>query len=146
MCVRACVRAYVRACVRACVRVRVCLSVCLSVASDISETSEAITTTFDTVTASVRRMHHVLITLTLTFIQGHTYFNHKNNKYLIISETIQAMPIRFAVKIVRLKVYVTVANPITLTSIQGHTCVSNLTIFNLQYIGQCLCYDIQNLA
>ena len=50
----------------------VCLSVCLSVASHISETSEAIAFYFDTVTASVTRMHHVLIILTLAFIQGHT--------------------------------------------------------------------------
>ena len=37
--------------------------------------------------------------------QDHTDLNHENNKGLIISETIQAMPIRFAVKIVQLKVY-----------------------------------------
>ena len=35
-----------------------------------------------------------------------TYLNHENNKYLIISETIQAMPIKFAVNIVRLKFYI----------------------------------------
>ena len=39
------------------------------------------------------------------FIQGHTDQNHENNTRLIISETIQAMPIKFAVKLVRLKVY-----------------------------------------
>ena len=33
-----------------------------------------------TVTASDMRMHHVLITLTLTFIQGHTDLSHENNK------------------------------------------------------------------
>ena len=44
----------------------------LSVASHISETSEAIAVTFDTVTASVTRMHHVLIILTSTCIQCHT--------------------------------------------------------------------------
>ena len=56
------------------------------------------------VTATVMRMHHVLIVLTLTLIQGHTDFNHEieNNKCSIISETIQALPIKFAVKIVRL--------------------------------------------
>ena len=53
---------------------------------------------FDTVTASVTRIY-VLIILTVTFIQGHTDLNHENNKWLIISETIQAMPIKFAVKI-----------------------------------------------
>ena len=39
------------------------------------------------------------------------------------------MPIQFAVKIVRLKVYMTIASPMTLTFIQGHTCVSALTTF-----------------
>ena len=46
---------YVCVCVRACV----CVCVCVSVASHISETSEAIAVTFDTVTASVMKMHHV---------------------------------------------------------------------------------------
>ena len=41
------------------------------------------------------------------------------------------MPIKFAVKIVRLKVYMTMASPMTLTIIQGHKCVSNLTTFKL---------------
>ena len=57
------------------------------------------------VTASDMRMHHVLIILTFTFIQCHIDLNHENNKCLIISQTVQAMPIKFAVKIVRLKVY-----------------------------------------
>ena len=39
--------------------------------------------------------------------------------YLIISETVQTMPIKFAVKIVRLKVDVTIARSMTLTFIQG---------------------------
>ena len=49
-----------------------------------------------------------LIILTLTIIQGHTYFNfnHENNKCSIISETVKAMLIKFAVKIVRLRVYI----------------------------------------
>ena len=84
-------------------------------------------------------MHHVLIILTLTFVQGHTDIriditvmvdwalkinwalkiqlsiylsdrNTENNKSFIISETIQAIPIQFAVKIVRLKVYMTIAS------------------------------------
>ena len=78
-------------------------------------------------TASDMGMRHVLNILTLTFIQDHTDLNHENNKCLIISETIQAMPIKFAVKIVRLKVYMTIVSPITLTFKQGHKCVSNLT-------------------
>ena len=80
------------------------MSVCLSLASDYSETIEVIIK-LGTVTASDMRMHRVLIILTLTFIQGHTDFNHENNKCLIISETVQAMPIMFAVKLVRLKAY-----------------------------------------
>ena len=81
------------------------------------------------VTASDMLMHHVLIILTLNFIQGHTDLNHENNTSLIISETIQAMPIKFAVKIVRLQVCTTIASPMTLTFIQGHKCVTNWTTF-----------------
>ena len=62
---------------------------------------------------------------------------------MFISETIQAMPIKFAMKIVQLKVYMTNASPMTLTSIQGHKCVSNWIIFNLQYLRQYLSYYIQ---
>ena len=47
-------------------------------------------------------MHHVLIILTLTFIQGHIDLNHENNKCSIISEIFQALPIKFFVQIVRL--------------------------------------------
>ena len=52
------------------------------------------------VAASDMRMRHMLIILTLIFIQGHTELNHENSKCLIISETVQAMPIKFVVKIV----------------------------------------------
>ena len=48
---------------------------------------------------------------------------------LIISETIQAMLLKFTVTIDRLNVYTAIASPITLTFIQGHKCVSNLTTF-----------------
>ena len=89
-----------------CLSVSVCLSVCPSIASHISETRQAITIKFDKVTASVTRMYHVLTIFTLTFIQGHTDLNHENSKCLIISETVQAMPIKFAVKLVQLKVYI----------------------------------------
>ena len=51
-------------------------------------------------------MHHVLIILTVTFIQGHTDLNRENNKCSIISNTVQAIAMKFAVKIVRLKVYI----------------------------------------
>ena len=67
-------------------------------------------------------MHHMLIWLTLTFIQGHTDQNYENTKCLIISETISitAMPIKFAVKIVWLKIYMIIASPMTLTFSKGH--------------------------
>ena len=69
-------------CACVCVYLR---SVCLSFASHISETSEAIAIKFYTVTVSVTRMHHMLIILTLTFIQGHMDLDHENNKCSIIS-------------------------------------------------------------
>ena len=61
-----------------CVHVR--LSVRLFLASDSSETVEVSICKLGTVTASDLMMHHVLIILTLTFIQGHIYLNHENNK------------------------------------------------------------------
>ena len=73
--------------------------------------------------------HHVLIVLTLTFIQGHTHLDHENDKCLIISETIQAVPIKFAVKIVRQKVYTSTASLMTLMFIEGHKCISKWTTF-----------------
>ena len=76
------------------------MCVCVSLASDSSESINVITIKLGMVTASAMRMHHVLIILTLTFIQGYTDLNHENNKCSIISETIQAMPIKFAVEIV----------------------------------------------
>ena len=63
--------------------------------------------------------------------QGHTDRNHENNIGSIISEIIQAMLITFAVKIDRLKIYMTIASPMTLPFIQGHKCISNLTTFKL---------------
>ena len=74
----------------------VCLSVCLSLASDSSETIKVIIIIKrGMLTASDMRMHHVLSILTLTFIQGHTDVNHEN-----------AIPIKFAMKIGRRKVYI----------------------------------------
>ena len=63
VCVRACVSAYVRAC--ACVCLFVYLFVYLSVASHVSETRQAIAITFDTVTATVTRMHRALIIMVI---------------------------------------------------------------------------------
>ena len=73
------------------------------------------------------RMHYVLSILTTNFCQGHTDLDHENDQCLFISETIQAVPIKFDVKIVQLKVYMTIVNLMTLTFFQGHKCVSNLT-------------------
>ena len=110
--------------------VSACLCVCVSLASYSSETVEVIIINLGTVTASDMRMHQVSVILTLTFIQGHTDRNLENNKCLIISEAIQAMPIKFAAKMVRLKVYMTITNPMTLTFIQDYKCVSNWTTFD----------------
>ena len=84
--------------------VSVCLSVCEYLASDSLETIEVIIIiTLSTVIASDMRMHHFLIILTLTFIQRHTdNIILENNKRSIISETVHAIRITFAVKIVRL--------------------------------------------
>ena len=76
------------------------LSVCVSLASDSSETIE-ITVKLGTVTASDMLMHHLLTILTLTFIQDHSGLDHENKKCLnIISEIVQAIPIKFAVRAV----------------------------------------------
>ena len=77
----------------------------VSLANDSLETVEVIIVKLGTDTDSDMGMHHVLLILTLPFIQGHTDLNHENNQCSIISETVQAMPIKFAVKIVWLKVY-----------------------------------------
>ena len=68
----------------------------------------------------------------MTFRRGHTDRNHENNKCLITSETIQAMPITFAVKIVRLNDHMTIASLMTL-----------VLLFNLQFLGQYFKYYIQ---
>ena len=77
------------------------MPVCVYVSSNSSETVEVIIIKPGTVTASDMRMHQMLIILTLTFIQGHTDLNHENNKCSTILEIVQAMPIKFTVKIVR---------------------------------------------
>ena len=93
----------------------------VSLASHSSAAVEVIIVKLGTLTTSEMRMRRMLIILTLTFIQGHTDLNHENNKCLIISETIQAMPITFSVKIVRVSM--------TMSFTQGHKRVSNLTTF-----------------
>ena len=81
-----------------------CVCVCVSLASDSSDTIKVIIVKHDMMTAFNMGMHYVLIIFTLTFIQGHTDLNHETEKCSITSETVQALPIKFAVKIVRLKV------------------------------------------
>ena len=64
------------------------------------------------VTAADTVMRHVVIILTLTliFIQVKTDLNHESNKCSIISETVLAIFITFAVKIVRLNVCIISSN------------------------------------
>ena len=66
---------------------------CVSLANDSSETVEVTIVKLGMVTTSDMRKHHVIMILSLTFIQGHTDLNHENNKCLIILETIQAMQV-----------------------------------------------------
>ena len=54
----------------------VCVCICLSLASDSSEILSHHYETWQT--ASDIRMHHVLIILTLTFIQGHILYYFRN--------------------------------------------------------------------
>ena len=77
----------VSVCVCLCVCLSVCVCVCVSLASDSSETIKDIIIKLGMVTVSDMRIHHVLILLTLTNIQGLTDINHENNKCSIISET-----------------------------------------------------------
>ena len=126
VCVCVCVCVSVCVCLSVCVRV--CLSVRLALVNDFSETIEVIIIKPGMVTDSVMEMHHVLMIWSLTFIKGHTYFNHEDNECSIVSETFQAMPTKFAAKIIRLKAYITVASPMTLTFTQGHNCISNLAV------------------
>ena len=114
--------------------VYVCLCVCL--AGDSSETVQVniVKLKLDTVTASGMRMHHVLIILTLTFIQGHTDQNHENNNFDYFKKICKQWP--SIVKRVWLSIYMTIGSTITLAFIQGHKCISNLTTFNLEYLRQ----------
>ena len=88
---------HVCVCITVCVSVCVCVSVsvCLSLTSDSSETIKVTIIKLGTGTASDIWMHHMLIIWTLSFIRGHTYLNHENNKCLIILKTVQAIPVMF---------------------------------------------------
>ena len=77
----------------------VCVLCVLTLASDSLETIEVIIVKLGTVTASGVKMRHMLIMLTLTFIQGHTNLIKKIYIFYYFSN-VQAVPIRFAVKIV----------------------------------------------
>ena len=83
-----------------CVCVCVCLSVCLSLTSNSLETIEVIIK-LGTVTASGMKMHQVLIILTLNFI----IFIFKITNVRLFHNFKQSKT-KFAVKIVRLKVYI----------------------------------------
>ena len=109
-----------------------------------SQTIKVIIIHFGLVTASDMRKHHVLIILTLTFIQCRTALNHENNKCLIISKAIQAMPLTFAVMIVRLKVclYDRQSDALDL-HLRSDVRLKLDYFFNLQYLGQYLSYYIQ---
>ena len=69
VCVCVCMHLCMRVCMHVCVCTCVSVCVCVSLASDSSETTEVVIIKHGTVTASGMRMQHVLITLTLTFIQ-----------------------------------------------------------------------------
>ena len=53
-----------------------CVSRYVSLACDSSETTEVAMVKLDMVTATDMVMHHVLIVLTMTLIQGHRDHNH----------------------------------------------------------------------
>ena len=75
-------------CISLCVSVSVsvvCVCDTVSLTSNYSETVEIIITKPGTVTASDASSHHVLILLTLTFIQGLTYLKHENKKCSIMT-------------------------------------------------------------
>ena len=57
------------------------MSVCVSLSSNSSETIDVIIIKLGVVTASDIRMHHLLLILTLTFIQGLTDLNHENDNF-----------------------------------------------------------------
>ena len=128
---------WLAACLPACLHVclSVCLSVCPSQANPHHQTWHG--------DSSEMRMHHVLIILTLTFIQSITDRNRDNNTCLTISETIQAMPITFDAMIVRIKVYNYDPCQSDNRDLHSRSQVRFKTlVFNLQYLGQYLSYYI----
>ena len=149
-CMRACVRVcfclvlsglVLSVCLSVCLSI--CMSTCLSACLSVSHSQaiprkrlmKVIIIKIGTVTISDMGMHNLLtiiIILTLTFIQGRTYLNNVTVNIRLFQKRFQAMPIKFALKIVRLKVYILIlASPMALTFPQGHNCVSNFTNLNL---------------
>ena len=88
-----------------CVCVCVCVLLCvyLSLASDSSETIKVIIIKLGMETAWGMRMHHFYINYDID-INSRSHRSYTN--CLITSETFQAMPIKFTVKIVWRKVYI----------------------------------------
>ena len=91
---------------------------CVSFASDSSDAIKfkVIIIKLRMMTASDMRLHRMFIILTLSFIQGHTDLNRENNECSIISETVQAMDIKFAVKIVQLNIICSQSDDLALHS------------------------------
>ena len=99
----------------------VCLSVCVCPSQAIPRNLLVTIVKLGTVNASDMPMHHLSIILTLTFIQD---LNNERKKSSIISEIVQAIPIKCAVATVRLKVYLTIASQMTLIFILAHKCIT----------------------
>ena len=141
MCVCVCV--HVCVCVRVCACPCVCVSVCVCVfiASDSSETVEVIIVKLGTVTASDMSMHHVLIILTLTFVQGHADRNHEIIKVWLFHKLFKQCT--FAVIIGYDKGLYDHCQSDDLDLYSRSQVRLKRLIFNLQYLGQYLSYCIQ---
>ena len=83
-----------------CVRLTVCLSVR---SSHISETSEV--RCYQIELGDCLSFENTSIVTYIDLDKGHVYLNHESNKCSIVLETVQAMPIKFAVKIVRIRIF-----------------------------------------
>ena len=125
--------------VSVCVCVYMQARVCVSLASDCLETIEVIIIKLGTVTASESdiRMHHVLMILTLTFIQGQRGLNRENNKMFdyfrnLSSNTHQVCPEDSLTKcLLYILIYElkSLLSLMTLLFTQSHNCISNETNF-----------------
>ena len=90
-----------------------------------SRTVEITIVKLGTVTASYVRMHHVLIILTLTFIQGHTYLSHVMKMINVYFKNYSSNDHHVRCEDSPTKgLIVTTASPMTLTFIQDHKCAS----------------------